>query len=169
MSETAKITPRSSTGRALLDPVASANFWRRVTKTGDNGCWLWTGERKPDGYGRCRFYHNSPDHERYYVHRYAYLQLVGPIPEGLVIDHLCRVHNCVNPAHMEPVTNAENIKRGLWESAGGAAINRTKTQCPRGHPYSGSNLIIERAGSRRCRTCERARPPRRRKPAARAA
>lgn len=73
-----------------------------------NGCWLWQGAKNPDGYGQM-------DHRwfTFGAHRVSYLAFVGPIPEGLVIDHLCRVRHCVNPAHLEAVTSAENIRRGL--------------------------------------------------------
>lgn len=74
----------------------------------------------------------------------------GPVPDGLVLDHLCRVRSCVNPAHLEPVTNAENIRRGR-----AGAYLRERTHCPAGHPYSGDNLLIRRGGQRGCRTCLR--------------
>ena len=81
-------------------------FWGRVDKHGANGCWLWTAGKDTDGYGKFR-YRGSDIRS----HRWAYHQLVGPIPDGKEIDHLCRVRACVNPAHMEPVTNKENHAR----------------------------------------------------------
>ena len=78
------------------------------------------------------------------AHRVAYELQVGPIPVGLQLDHLCRVRSCVNPAHLEPVTSAENTRRGL---------RAMKTHCPQGHPYAGENLLIRPTGQRRCRTC----------------
>lgn len=82
----------------------SARFWAKVAIT--PSCWLWQGWADRDGYGALdvggRFTR---------AHRFAYEELVGPIPDGLTIDHLCRVRNCVNPDHMEPVTLAENTRR----------------------------------------------------------
>lgn len=78
----------------------------------------------------------------------------GPIPEGLVIDHLCRNRGCVNPDHLEAVTQRENILRG----EGLAAANARKTHCPKGHPYSGENLyVVPSSGRRQCRICADAR------------
>jgi len=87
------------------------------------------------------------------VYRYAYEWLVGNIPEGLVIDHLCRNHRCVNPAHLEAVTNRVNILRGI----GPTAINAAKEFCLRGHPLSGDNLRVNLRGDRDCRACQRLR------------
>jgi hypothetical protein len=81
--------------------VKKGEFWERVEKTG--GCWLWTGSRNGGGYGN---YGGKG------AHRYAYELLKAPIPPGLVIDHLCRVRHCVNPDHMEPVTQSVNCRRG---------------------------------------------------------
>jgi hypothetical protein len=85
-----------------------------------------------------------------YAHRLAYELLVGPIPEGLHIDHLCRRPECVNPAHLEPVTNVENIRRG---NAG--LFQASKTHCKQGHPYDEKNTLIRRSGGRACRECHR--------------
>ena len=73
----------------------------------DNGCWIWTGQTTIAGYGQF-----TRNRKTIYAHRAMYESEVGPIPEGLVIDHLCRTPSCVNPAHLEPVTNAENVRRG---------------------------------------------------------
>ncbi len=78
-----------------------------------DGCWRWTGSVTPQGYGMFAF---SDEGKR--AHRVMYELLVGPIPEGLTLDHLCRVRHCVNPEHLEPVTLAENVRRG-WRSRGG--------------------------------------------------
>lgn len=84
--------------------------WDFIEKT--DSCWLWTGHTTQDGYGRIRHGAASPTPEAtHIVHRLVYEQLVGPIPEGMVLDHICRVRNCVNPKHLEPVTNAENLRR----------------------------------------------------------
>jgi len=85
------------------------------------------------------------------AHRAVYQLLVGPIPLGLQIDHLCRNRVCVNPAHLEAVTQRENIRR-----SDPGKHHRNKTHCPHRHPYSGRNLIVrKRTGARRCRECER--------------
>lgn len=112
-----------------------------------NGCWIWQASTNASGYGQFWV-----DGRAVKAHRFAYELLVGPIPGGLELDHLCRVRNCVNPAHMEPVTHAENVRRGESFSA----INTGKTHCPQSHPYSGDNLYVRTNGYRECRTCHRA-------------
>jgi hypothetical protein len=103
-------------------------------------CWVWQLRVDRDGYGRT---------DGRLAHRVSYETHRGPIPEGLTIDHLCRIRACVNPGHLEAVTMAENVRRG--ESF--AALNARKTHCPQGHPLSGPNLMVERNGARRCRAC----------------
>ena len=98
------------TGGPLLPYTRPApeRFWEKVDKAGQDECWLWTANKTaPNGHGRFL----GPGGQ-VMAHRFAYELLVGPIPEGLVIDHLCRVRLCVNPAHLEPVTAEENIRRG---------------------------------------------------------
>lgn len=90
----------------------------------------------------------------YAAHRYAYQELVGPIPDGLDLDHLCRNRACTNPDHLEPVTRKENINRS---AKNGGAQNKVKTHCPYGHEYSGKNLYIHPTGRRCCRECARIR------------
>lgn len=127
-----------------MDPVA--RFWSKVEKT--EGCWTWLGTMHPDGYGR--FWAEGRQH---WAHRWAYELEVGPIPSGLVIDHLCRNRACVNPEHLEPVTNIENVLRG--ESASARAARREK--CIRGHRYDEENTYIDSRGVRSCRSCRRER------------
>lgn len=112
-----------------------------------NACWLWTGSTAR-GYGKVTIKGRN-----YLVHRLVYEVLVGPIPEGYEVDHLCFVRNCYNPAHMEAVTKAENVRRGVKRNS-----HHNKTHCIRGHPLSGENvrLRISRYG-RACRACERER------------
>jgi len=81
---------------------ASDRFWSKVDKT--DSCWLWTGIINAAGYGRF----SVGTEEKWLAHRYAWTKLVGDIPSGLHIDHMCHVHNCVNPAHLRPATNKEN-------------------------------------------------------------
>lgn len=108
-----------------------------------DGCWLWTGAMQPSGYGTFR---------GRAAHRITYELFVGPIPENLTIDHLCRVRSCVNPAHLEPVTIAVNVMRG--ESL--PARNARKTHCPQGHPYDDENTYVNpTTGWRLCRSCAR--------------
>lgn len=88
------------------------------------------------------------------AHRFAYEDIVGPILEGLTIDHLCRVRHCVNPAHLEPVTHLENVRRG-----NGGLNQLAKTHCPKGHPYDEENTyrLPSRPSGRYCRACRRER------------
>lgn len=113
----------------------------------NSGCWLWTRSTR-HGYGALTVGNKSRS-----AHRVSYEAHVGPIPEGLHIDHLCRVRCCVNPAHMEPVTLAENTRRGM----GGQRARESRlarTHCKFGHPFAGDNLLIDRfSGARVCKTC----------------
>lgn len=131
-----------------------ANFWRKVDKTAT--CWLWTGYRDSGGYGHFGVW-NGEKQIDVPAHRYAYELLVGPIPPGLHIDHVvergCRHRHCVNPAHLEPVTPGENIRRGMTGKTNHA--NSRKTHCPQGHPYDAENTVVWGDGARRCRICER--------------
>jgi hypothetical protein len=130
-------------------------FWRKVNKEGPvpverpelGPCWLWCGGIQRGGYGKV-------DKPTRLAHRVAYELLVGPIPEGLQLDHLCRVRSCVNVLHLEPVTARENQLRGKSVSG----INAAKTECANNHPLSGENLYIYPDGHKRaCRECIRQR------------
>lgn len=113
-------------------------FWAKVDKSGE--CWLWRGTVDDHGYGRMGVAYRSV-----LAHRLAYELVIGPIPVGLTLDHLCRVRLCVNPAHLEPVTQSENVKRGGYS---------LKTHCPQGHPYDEANTYRSKTG-RVCRACGR--------------
>jgi HNH endonuclease len=119
------------------------HFWDYVEPEPNTGCWLWLGRITYAGYGAWR----RDGYAR--AHRYAYAMRYGAIPDGLTLDHRCRVRSCVNPAHLEPMTPRENILRG----EGHAARNALKTQCPRGHPY---DYIRKEGRYRWCRTCLKA-------------
>ena len=127
-------------------------FWAKVDKNGplwkETVCWEWLGGKYPTGYGRFAL------GDKYvYAHRFAYESLIGTIPPGLPIDHLCRNRPCVNPAHMEPVTNKVNILRGQ----GWGAVHARATHCPQGHPYDLLNTLVDRRGYRECKICRNAR------------
>lgn len=133
-------------------------FWPRVDKRGpvpphrpDLGpCWLWTGAKNNKGYGQLGLTGRGAG--SVLAHRLAYNLLVGPIPDGLQLDHLCRNRTCVNPAHLEPVTHQENLRRGIR-----ANQNTGKTHCPQGHPYDDENTYHLRGGGRMCKECSRIR------------
>ena len=108
----------------------------------ETGCWEWTANRSQDGYGRIKV-----SGRKVKAHRVSYELTYGPIPEGLQIDHLCRVRCCINPAHLEAVTSRENMRRGRGKSL--------KTHCIRGHEYTPENTYINPKGHRHCRTCLR--------------
>lgn len=132
-------------------------FWPKVDKNGpvpahrpDLGpCWLWTASTVKDGYGQ--FHSGGKESRTVKAHVYAYTLLVGPVPEGLQLDHLCRVRRCVNPQHLEAVTCKVNVMRGSTL----AAENAAKTHCIRDHLLSGENLYVDKRGSRVCITCIR--------------
>lgn len=116
----------------------------------ENGCWDWVGPSGSRGYGQWWL------NKRYRpAHRVMYERANGPIPLGLVLDHLCRDHSCVNPDHLEAVTQRENVLRGN----GVAAANSKKTHCPKGHEYTPENTYIQKCkknDGRICRMCQRA-------------
>ncbi len=136
-------------------------LWAKVDRRGPDECWPWLGKVTTHGYGKV-----FQDGRLQSVHRLAYQELVGEIPDGLLIDHTCHKpeecaggtscphRSCCNPAHMEPVTNHENIMRGNTPAARHAA----KTHCPQGHPYDEVNtrIRVTRTGfARACRQRKR--------------
>lgn len=125
------------------------------TQPAENGCIEWRGGLNGVGYGQ--FYAGRTslsETGKTYSHRWAYEYYVGPIPEGMHLDHLCRNRKCCNPEHLEPVTPRENMLRGVAP----AAQHARKTHCPVGHEYSGDNLYVHPVkGYRVCRACGRIR------------
>lgn len=127
-------------------------FWNRVHK--GKKCWNWLGGKDTKGYGTF-FFESENTYKRYKkAHLISYILTKGPIPNGMLIDHLCKNKSCVNPDHLEAVTSRENSLRATNTIA---SINASKTHCPVGHPLDGDNLIISKNGhngARRCKTCK---------------
>lgn len=133
--------PSDSLREQILDPKFQERFWKKVEKT--DGCWLWTGGIS-GGYGCIGIEGRS-----HLAHRISYTMANGLIAPKMVCDHLCRNRACVNPAHIEIVTNRENVLRGEGISAKWSK----RDTCEKGHPYSGENLYLYKGNIRQCRKC----------------
>lgn len=120
---------------------------RRVV-VDEDGCWIFTGSLVK-GYGSVSL---EAGHTAL-THRVVWEYFEGPVPDGLELDHLCRVTACCNPGHLEPVTHAENIARGEWN---GPAAKRARTHCVNDHEYTPENTYTRPDGRRRCRACNAA-------------
>ena len=146
---------RSDLGHSMANAEA---FWKKVRRAGADECWQWTGPLS-SGYGRFHVFEvDGTRHQSVCAHRVAYMLCVGAIPLGMELDHLCRNKACVNPAHLEPVTHAENVARAYVES-------KARTHCQLGHELTPDNVFYAPAGNgrgdrergyRRCTTCYRA-------------
>ena len=135
--------PNQYTNVSLWDRV-----WSKVDVAGWYSCWEWTGAVTSRGYGEI----HDDGHMRQ-AHRVVYELLVGPILDGLDLDHLCRNRRCVNPDHLQPVTHRENMRRGT----GFIAHRMKQTHCLRGHEFTPENTWTSRRGQRACRACARLR------------
>lgn len=141
----------------MIDLFARRGQWNQypppanlIDFSGD--CWEWLGYKDSLGYGR--FMAEKRDH---LAHRVVYEALVGPIPEGLVIDHLCRNPSCVNPDHLEPVTQSVNVRRGV--NVPPVSPYTDATHCVNGHEFTPENTRYRarQGGGRQCRACDRER------------
>lgn len=134
----------------LTEEQRMDRFWQRVEVTGF--CWNYIGWTDKNGYGRTRWSSGMV-----LTHRLAYEQLVGEIPDGLLLDHLCRNTSCVNPDHLEPVTSQVNTLRGFSV----VTEHAKKTHCPYGHEYTSENTRLQTRPSgtvsRACKACEQVR------------
>lgn len=130
----------SSTGSM---PSFEFNFWSKVS-IGD-GCWMWMKGINHSGYGHIRI-----NDRRYLSHRVSYRLIIGAIPEGLQLDHLCRVRACVNPSHLEPVTNLANSRRRFVFVK---ATLDERTHCWQGHLLDSRNTYTYPGHSNKCRRC----------------
>lgn len=149
---------RSGTLALAKPPTTEERFWPKVDRRRDDECWPWIASLTGAGYAQ---FYIEPGRKSGLGHRYAYELLVGPIPAGLVLDHLCRNRACVNPAHLEPVTHQENVRRGDASVVNGLRFSQ-RTHCPKGHPYDEENTYPRPnagrhgGGGRGCRACSRA-------------
>ena len=140
------VMPLAGGTRHVVTAADLARFWVKVDKSGTNGCWLWTAKINRYGYGDFGLKKRLVK-----AHRFAYTVTRGPIPDGLTLDHLCRVRNCVNPNHLEAVTQRVNTLRSESLSAQRAR----RTHCPAGHPYDEANTYVTKKNERMCRACHR--------------
>lgn len=126
--------------------MANIQKWLQRTTHNSNGCWIWGGAVQSNGYGRV-----SSNSKMLLAHRAIYEALVGVIPDGMVIDHICRTRACVNPEHLEVVTQMENVMRSEITVA---SMNSKKDFCINGHPFTFANTFKRKdRQTRECRTC----------------
>lgn len=139
-------------GKWLRPQMTAERLFANTLPEPNSGCWLWTGSYNQFGYGRANL-----NGQRVVAHKASFILHRGPVPDGMELDHICRVRLCVNPSHLEPVTKLVNVRRGM-SGIHHAEKQRAKQECPKGHPYSGTNLFTRRkTGYRECRECMRQR------------
>jgi hypothetical protein len=145
--------PESSPGRGLyvrpipeLTEQDAIKFWHRVIKTRD--CWIWTGIKTKLGYGH---FYISKNKGVFLAHRIAFYLFGNILNTDKVLDHICRNHSCVNPAHLRQITQGENVLDIRSQSI--QAKNKRKTHCPQGHEYTPENTYMSKKGQRHCRAC----------------
>jgi hypothetical protein len=166
--------------KRIWDEAARAAFWAKVRRD-ERGCWIWTGSKRAHGYGT--FYVQPSDGHpgSKITHRLAWMDLVGPIPAGHDLDHLCRTPACVNPAHLDPVTRKEHAARRdnaptypadtVTLPTPAPVIRRRdrktwdqyRTHCRNGHEYAVTGFASNGPGIRTCRACREERDARRRR------
>lgn len=129
-----KPKPLTSWQQNVTPPALPLHIRRNIGQ-GENGCWLWLRSKNRDGYGWA-----SLGNKTFQAHKLVFELIRGEVPDGLVLDHLCRVRHCVNPAHMEPVTNVENLTRSEITPAG-------MSKCKQGHEF------VLKGKQRRCPIC----------------
>lgn len=138
-------------------PTVEERFWSKVASRNEGECWLWIGAKNAQGYG-----HLSINGAQFKAHRWSFQRHVGLIPDGFQIDHLCRVRNCVNPAHLDAVSAAENTLRAV-PFRGPASVPPRRSTCGKGHEFTPENTASKRPGKshwrmqRACKTCARIR------------
>lgn len=136
-----------SLGTKRIFGTPEERFWPKVEKT--PGCWFWTAATNDSGYGVFGIKKGKNE----LAHRFAYTLINGAIQEGATIDHLCMVHRCVNPQHLEAVSQkVNNDRKGMFYGT-----ERYKSSCPWGHEYSPENTYVGPNGGRRCKECNRVR------------
>lgn len=158
MSNEKPVEPRGR--RFVAVGSVEDRFWTRVQKTPD--CWHWIGYKNRAGYGTF----SPKSGQKWVAHRYAYELMVGAIPEGMTLDHLCHTESdcaggdtcphraCVNPDHLSPMSMKQNV---LSSTNAPTAVNARRTECIHGHPLHGDNLGVWPNGHRYCKTCRRTR------------
>jgi hypothetical protein len=142
--------------------VLAARFDAKVHAEPNTGCHLWIGNTNDQGYGLFRCGPAGVDGRRATrrAHVFAWERAHGPVPDGMELDHVrsrgCSGPACVNPDHLEPVTHAENIRRGDYAAARRATCAAI-THCPAGHAYDDANTYVDKRNTRHCRACTAAR------------
>lgn len=126
-----------------MRPSLIERFEEKYIPEPNSGCWLWVGADNANGHGQMTI-----GNKRVYAHRFSYEYFCDKIPDGMEIDHLCRVRCCVNPIHLEPVTRSQNIKRSPI---------MCPAACPKGHEYTGKSFYLRKSGRKICKICARER------------